>query len=169
MGSFESKPVDTKEFRRALSRFATGVAVVTGVGAEGHPFGMTVSSLNSVSVEPPLLLFSIARTAVSLPRWTNTRAIGISVLEHSQRDLSDRFARAQSDKWAGCDYSPGENGAPLLSQAIAHFECAPYAQYEGGDHLIFLVHVRRFANLVEGRPLIFFRGGYHSLAQDLVA
>jgi flavin reductase (DIM6/NTAB) family NADH-FMN oxidoreductase RutF len=169
MDTFARIPIDPKEFRRTLGGFATGVAVVTGFEPNGRLLGMTVSSLNSVSIDPPLLLFSVARTSNALSSWMSTPAIGISVLEHSQYEISNRFARAQTDKWAGCEHSPGENGAPLLDQAIAHFECAPHAQYEGGDHVIFVVRVLRFASRVEGDPLIFFRGSYHSLTQHVCA
>ncbi|MGE4371528.1 MAG: flavin reductase family protein [Xanthobacter sp.] len=155
---------DARAFRNALGHFATGISIVTARGSEGDVIGMTMTSFNSVSLDPPLVLFSVARSAYSLPAMLNAQSYGVNLLDSNQQHLSDRFARASSDKWADVAYACSPHGAPLLENALAHFECAPYAHHDGGDHVIFLARVLRFATAQEGGPLIFFRGGYHRLA-----
>jgi flavin reductase (DIM6/NTAB) family NADH-FMN oxidoreductase RutF len=152
------------DFRDALGHFATGVAVVTARFGDEAPIGMTMSSFNAVSLDPPLVLFSVARTALSLPAMRRAPGFAINVLGHTQSEMSARFARARNDKWHAVDHSPGYGDAPVLDGVLAHFECKPYAQYDGGDHVIFVCEVLRFATSHAGEePLIFFRGRYHRL------
>src|SRR5690242_20483475 len=127
----------SSEFRKALGAFPTGVAVVTTRAPDGL-LGMTVSSFNSVSLEPPLVLFSVARAVLSFAAWQVASAWGISVLGEVQDGLSTRFARAGGDKWVGFEPIIGVTGVPLIPGAVAHFECERYALYEGGDHAIFV-------------------------------
>lgn len=155
---------DPRAFRLALGRFATGVAVVTASTADGAVVGMTMSSFNSVSLDPPLVLFSVARSAYSLPAMRAAKGFGINILGQHQEELSDRFARALEDKWHAVEHRRGAHDAPLLAGAIAHFECEPYARHDGGDHEIFLARVLQFSTPDAGDPLIFFRGRYHALA-----
>ncbi len=155
---------DARAFRQALGTFATGVAVITARAAEGAVVGMTMSSFNSVSLDPPLVLFSVARSAHSLPAMLAARAYGVNVLDREQEHLSNRFSKALADKWADVDHTLGHGEAPLLTGALAHFECEPYAHHDGGDHVIFLARVLRFAHAQAGTPLIFYRGRYHGLA-----
>ncbi|WP_188579179.1 flavin reductase family protein [Azorhizobium oxalatiphilum] len=162
-----SDAFDFRAFRRALGHFATGVAVVTARAENGEVVGMTMSSFNSVSLDPPLVLFSVARSALSLPAMLAARGYGVNVLGRDQEDLSNRFSKAMGDKWSDVDHVNGHEDAPLLAGAIAHFECAPYAHHDGGDHVIFLARVVRFSNDEEGDPLVFFRGRYRGLATDL--
>jgi flavin reductase (DIM6/NTAB) family NADH-FMN oxidoreductase RutF len=155
------------EFRKALGGFPTGVAVVTARAPDGPLHAMTVSSFNSVSLEPPLVLFSIARTAVSFLVWQGADRWGISVLCETQDGLSTRFAQSGGSKWLGFEPIAGATGVPLIPGALAHFECERYAVYDGGDHLIFVGHVLalgRPAGLAS-RPLIFFSGRYHQISQ----
>jgi len=154
---------DLRAFRRALSCFTTGVAVVTATDAESRPLGLTISSFNSVSLEPPLVLFSLARSAHSLEAMRRAQGYAVNVLAAHQRDLSDRFARALHDKWSAVAHASGHGGSRLLDGALAHFECAPYAEHDGGDHVIFVARVVRFAEAA-GEPLVFFRGAYRQLA-----
>src|ERR1043166_4850554 len=129
------------EFRRALSAFPTGVAIVTARSHEGPLLGMTVSSFNSVSLVPPLVLFSVGRSALSIASWLAVSAWAVSVLDESQDQISTRFAQSGTGKWSGFEPITGATGAPLIPGALAHFECERYAVHEGGDHLIFtLVH-----------------------------
>ena len=152
-------------FRDALGRFATGVAVVTARDRDGNPVGMTMSSFNTVSLDPPLVLFSVARSAHGLDAMENARGFAVNILGHAQSEMSVRFARAHIDKWHAVDHSPGYGDAPVLADVLAHFECKPYARYDGGDHVIFVCEVLRFATSgAEDEPLIFYRGGYHRLA-----
>lgn len=155
-----------RDFRDALGHFATGVAVVTACDGTGEPVGMTMSSFNAVSLEPPLVLFSVARNANSLASMRDARGYAVNILGRSQEHLSARFARPLTDKWQAVVHSTGYGDAPVLSDVLAHFECKPYAQYDGGDHVIFVCEVLRFAtSSADDEPLIFYRGRYHSLAR----
>jgi flavin reductase (DIM6/NTAB) family NADH-FMN oxidoreductase RutF len=155
------------EFRKALSVFPTGVAVVTTRAPNGPFLGTTVSSFNSVSLDPPLVLFSLARTVLSFSAWNGANAWGISVLDEAQDSLSTRFAQARGAKWTGIEPIMGATGVPLIPGALAHFECERYALYEGGDHVIFVGRVRALGRPpgVRSRPLVFFAGRYHQVAQ----
>jgi len=157
-------PFDSRAFRNALGHFATGVAIVTASCPGQPPVGMTISSFNSVSLDPPLVLFSVARTAHSLPDLMAAPGYAVHVLGSEQMDLSGRFARALAGKWHDVEHRPGLHDAPLLDAALAHFECAAHAQHDGGDHVIFLARVLRFSMQPSGDPLIFFRGRYRALA-----
>ena len=157
-------PFDPRAFRQALGHFATGVAIVTARTADGQSVGMTMSSFNSVSLDPPLVLFSVAKSAYSLPAMQQAQGYGINILGQDQQHLSNRFARALEDKWQDVDHTTGAHDAPLIRGAIAHFECVPFARHDGGDHEIFLARVLRFAAPGLGEPLIFFRGRYHALS-----
>jgi len=158
------EPFDSRAFRKTLGQFATGVAVVTASTSEGAIVGMTMSSFNSVSLDPPLVLFSVARSAYSLPAMRAAKGFGINILARAQEQISNRFARALEDKWDTVEHHLGFHDAPLLAGAIAHFECVPYARHDGGDHEIFLARVLRFSAPDLSDPLIFFRGRYHALA-----
>jgi len=155
---------DARAFRQALGHFATGVAVITARAEDDAVVGMTMSSFNSVSLDPPLVLFSVARSAHSLPAMLAARAYGVNVLGRDQEHLSNRFSKALQDKWANVDHTLGHGETPLLTGALAHFQCVPYAHHDGGDHVIFLARVLRFAHADVGAPLIFYRGRYHGLA-----
>jgi len=157
-------PFDSRELRNALGHFATGVAVITARGIDGAAVGMTMSSFNSVSLDPPLVLFSVARSASSLQAMQDARGYGVNVLARDQQDLADRFARARSDKWTAIDHTLGHGDSPLLDGVLARFECAPHARHDGGDHVIFLARVMRFTSDPDAAPLIFYRGAYHGLA-----
>jgi flavin reductase (DIM6/NTAB) family NADH-FMN oxidoreductase RutF len=159
------KSFDDREFRNALSHFATGVAIVTA-NSGGQLLGSTISSFNSVSLAPPLVLFSIARSALGLELWRNVESYGITVLAEHQGELSNRFAKSGADKWKDLRVDAMENGAPLLPDWLAYFECRPYARHDGGDHEIFVGEVLKFryrAQIAETRPLVFYRGKYRSL------
>lgn len=153
--------IDQAHLRRAFGQFATGVTIVTTLDAEGAPVGVTASSFNTVSVQPPLVLWSIARSAYSYAAFAGARHFAVHVLEASQRNLSDRFARASSDKFAGLHIRKGEGGLPLLDAVSTVFECETAHRYAGGDHLILVGKVLKL-RLPEdaGPPLLFHRGRY---------
>ncbi|MPZ38284.1 MAG: flavin reductase [Rhizobiales bacterium] len=155
--------MDPLAFRQALGQFAAGVAVITA-NADTQAIGMTVSSFNSVSLEPPLILFSIDRKARSLNGLLSARGFAVNILSRAQESLSTRFAQSRTDKWNAVRYTLGHSETPLLCGALAHFECTPYANYDGGDHVIVVGRVIRFALNAAGEPLVFFRSRYHSLA-----
>jgi flavin reductase (DIM6/NTAB) family NADH-FMN oxidoreductase RutF len=150
-------------YRRALSQFATGVAVITTLNNDGAAIGLTMSSFNSVSLDPPLVLFSVDRRALSLPAMLSARGYAVNILARDQEALSNQFARSLDDKWKNVMHFSGYADSPLLHGALAHFECEPYAHHDGGDHVIFIGRVVRFSERQDAEPLIFFRGQYRSL------
>jgi len=158
--------MEARAFRRSLGEFATGVAVVTARGKNGVLVGVTMSSFNSVSVDPPLVLFSVDRAALSLSSMLEAKGFAINVLAREQENVSNQFARALSNKWEQVSTTVGHAEAPLISGALAHFECEPYANYDGGDHVIFVVRViRHTTHPASPAPLIFFRGRYRDLVE----
>jgi flavin reductase (DIM6/NTAB) family NADH-FMN oxidoreductase RutF len=157
------------QFRQSLGCFATGVTIVTAPSASGTPVGMTVSSFNSVSLDPPLILFSIGREARSLPDLVDAPAFAVNVLSADQIELSNRFARPSETKWDGIDHEVGLDGAPVFPDALACFECEPYAINDGGDHLVFLGRVMRHRAAPDAKPLVFYGGGYHTVVDAAVS
>jgi flavin reductase (DIM6/NTAB) family NADH-FMN oxidoreductase RutF len=155
-----------RKLRDALGLFATGVAVVTTTTAEGERIGATVSSFSSVSLEPPLVLFSMARQSRAFAAWIAAHQFAVNVLAQDQQTLSKKFSQAMSDKWDGVECLSGSGGAPLLADSLASFECERYAHYDGGDHLIIVGRVMGLQ--IKARagvsPLVFFRSRYEQLA-----
>ncbi len=156
-----SQPIDQRAFRSALGTFATGVTVITARGPKGELIGNTASSFNSVSLDPPLVLWSLSRTALSFKAYLSSDHFAVNVLREGQEDLSIRFARSLADKWQGIEYETWETGCPILPNALAIFECRMAYTYQGGDHVIFVGEVIRFDHDPTGQPLVFWRGGYH--------
>ena len=157
-----SEPKDHRAFRDALGTFATGVTVVTTRGPKGELIGNTASSFNSVSLDPPLVLWSLSRSAHSFKAYLAADHFAVNVLREGQEHLSERFARSLGDKWAGIDYETWETGCPILPNALAIFECRMAHAYQGGDHVIFVGEVLRFDHDPLGKPLIFWRGRYQN-------
>lgn len=157
---------DPKAFRQALGQFATGVAIITAEGDDSSAIGMTMSSFNSVSLDPPLVLFSVDRKAHSLDAMLQAKGYAVNILSRSQEKLSNQFAKALTNKWSDVEHTPGHAQAPLLHGALVHFECEPYAHYDGGDHVIFVGRVLRFSMRTDLDPLIFFRGKYCDLTTE---
>ncbi|AZU56861.1 flavin reductase [Ralstonia pseudosolanacearum] len=160
---------DAAHFRRALSQFATGVTVVTtrsGGAPDQPPFvGVTASSFNSVSLEPPLVLWSLGTQANSFPLFHRGSHYVINVLSASQLDLCKRFATLKGDRFANVDYRLSPTGLPILAQSLAWFECHNRSRYDEGDHVIFVGEVERCGVLnARGAPLVFHRGAFSSLA-----
>ena len=163
--------IDNRRFRDALGQFPTGVIVATAATAEGERLGMTMSSFNSVSLDPPLVVFSIHLGAVSLARWRLCRRYAINVLSEEQAPLSDRFARAKSGKWDDICTVEGQFGTPLLPDVLVALECEQYARHDGGDHELFISRVLAIHENPRGprHPLVFQRGRYWSLQKDQCA
>lgn len=154
-----------RAFRDALGHFPTGVVVVSAPALNGEdPVAITVSSFNAVSLDPPLILFSVDRQALSLPALIAAPNFTISVLRHDQQDLSNRFARAGTAKWADLAPVISAAGYAGIGPCLARFDCVPFANYHGGDHLIMVGQVEHFERSEDGEPLLFYRGGYHSIA-----
>lgn len=150
---------DSRDFRDALGCFPTGVAVVTAPDRAGGYVGVTANSFNSVSLDPPLVLWSLAKAARSRKAFIEAGWFAINILCAAQVDLSRRFARRDLDKFAGVETVRGLGGVALLPGSAARFQCRTYAVYEGGDHEIFVGEVVDFD--YSGRPpLVFHRGDY---------
>lgn len=157
--------LDPRELRSALGAFATGVTIICARSADGSPVGVTANSFSSVSLDPPLVLWSLGRRSLSQPVFESADFFSVHVLAAEQSALADRFAQRGVDKFAGLDWRPGLGGAPLLSGAAARFECRRHAAYDGGDHRIYLGRVLRFES--EPRPtLAFLRGAYARCAAN---
>ncbi|MBU6257046.1 MAG: flavin reductase [Burkholderiales bacterium] len=150
---------DARDFRLALGRFATGVTIITARGADGTPVGITANSFNSVSMDPPMVLWSLAKTARSLPVFSAASQWNVHILANDQEALSNRFARAGEDKFAALELDTGAGEAPLIQGCSARFQCRTAFCYEGGDHLIFVGEVVAY-DRSERAPLLFVTGGY---------
>ena len=150
----------SEDFRAALAMFATGVTIVTAQDASGQPIGLTANSFNSVSIEPPLVLWSLSRQAGSMPAFARGSHYAINILAADQRELAERFASKDVDRFEGVAFGPGASGAPLLDGAAAVFECFNRSRYEEGDHVIFVGEVERCVRTVGAKPLIFHGGRY---------
>jgi len=163
--------MDSRRFRNALGQFPTGVVVATARTAAGDLIGMTMSSFNSVSLDPPLILFSVHRQAASFPAWLAVERYAINILNEEQERLSNQFARTQGDKWDGITPLTGDTGVPMLANAAVVLECEAYARHDGGDHDIFVGRVVALHEhgVHRGRPLVFFEGRYRQLADAAAA
>ncbi|MCY1359114.1 p-hydroxyphenylacetate 3-hydroxylase, reductase component [compost metagenome] len=155
--------IEPKALRQALGHFPTGVTVVTTRDAEGQPVGVTASSFNTVSLEPPLVLWSIGRNALSFPAFARAEHFAVHVLGDWQVEWSNRFGRACEAKFSGLDCGDGLGGVPLLPGCPARFECRVEHRYDGGDHLILVGRVLRMEHAEDARPLLFHRGRYAGL------
>ena len=149
---------DTKLFRSALGCFPTGVTVVTAVGPRKEIIGITANSFSSVSLDPPMVLFSLNRRAYSLPAFLSSHHFAVNVLHQEQHKISNQFAQALGQKWDGVDYITWSSGCPILKDALASFECKIRHTYQGGDHIILVGEVLRIIAAPHGDPLLFFRG-----------
>ena len=151
--------IDARQFRQALGTFATGVTIVTTRDAAGNDVGLTANSFNSVSLNPPLVLWSLSRNARSHAAFVESDYFAVHILAADQEPLSARFATAGSDKFGGLELARGAGGVPLLESCAARFVCRRAYRYEGGDHEIFVGEVVEFEHFPKP-PLIFQRGQY---------
>ncbi|MCH7345496.1 flavin reductase family protein [Pelomonas sp. CA6] len=153
-------PLDTQQFRAALGLFATGVTIVTARAEDGSLVGLTANSFNSVSLSPPLVLWSLAQRAGSMPVFSRGSHYAIHILGADQKALAQRFATRDIDRFDGVRWHEGLAGVPLLDGCVAVFECANRSRYEEGDHVIFVGEVERCHRVEQGQPLIFHGGRY---------
>ena len=162
----DSSTIDPRDFRNALGTFATGVMIVTAMSADGRPYGITCNSFASVSLNPPLVLWSLGMFSQGLPIFQNASHFTVNVLDASQQGLAMQFARSSGDKFAGVKWSPGLGNAPVLADVAASLQCRATNRYYGGDHVIFLGAVEAYA-YGPSNPLLFARGSFgRSLADD---
>ena len=164
----QEETFDPRQFRDALGQFPTGVTVVTARGGNGEKLGMTVSSFNSVSLSPPLILWSIDKNSLSFDAFTSAASFAIHVLAADQSELSRRFANRGTDKFAGLANSVGLRGDPILDGYAACFECDTTATHDAGDHVIIIGRVLAFTTR-EKAPLIFHRGRYAEISDSLAS
>jgi flavin reductase (DIM6/NTAB) family NADH-FMN oxidoreductase RutF len=151
---------DAKAFRNALGHFATGVTIVTARSAEGIPAGVTINSFSSLSLDPPLVLWNLVKTAKSFPVFSVATHFSVHVLAAGQQALSELFASSSISIFDHIAYVDGLGNAPLLSGCAATFECAMERCLEGGDHKILIGRVERFSQHPDALPLLFYRGRY---------
>ncbi len=149
-----------RDFRNTLGNFATGVTVITALSPEGEPIGVTISSFNSVSLDPPLILWSLSLNSPNIEAFSRASHYAVNVLAADQQPISDGFAARKSDRFAGLSCSRGLSDVPMLDGCCARFECINEAHYPGGDPLIFVGRVERFALGDAKSPLIFHNGRY---------
>ena len=156
---------EPRDFRNALGTFATGVTIITTAGLKAREYiGITANSFSSVSLDPPLVLFSLGKKAYSLKAFLSNRHFAVNVLSQSQLDISNRFAKASADKWAGIKFELWDNDCPIFPGSVASFECAIHHTYDGGDHVIFIGRVEHMAVDPEANPLLFLKGQYGHFA-----
>jgi len=150
---------DSQAFRRALGNFATGITVITAVSPDGEPVGLTANSFNSVSLDPPLILWSLDKRSNNLAAFSEASHFAVNILAADQMHLSNQFARPSDDKFAGVSFREGLGGAAVLADCAAVFECSVHQMIDAGDHFILIGKVEQFE--AEGRaPLCYHQGGY---------
>ena len=155
---------DTQHFRAALSQFATGVTIITTRDQDGSFFGLTASSFNSVSLTPPLVLWSLGQKSRSMPLFAENSHYVINVLAADQAELAERFASRLDDRFSGVDFSLSQNGLPILGGVSAWFECHNRSRHPEGDHVIFVGEVERCA--FERKPSLLFHDGRFKASPD---
>lgn len=158
--------IDPRQFRAALGTFATGVTIVTTRDAAGNDIGITANSFNSVSLDPPLILWSLAKSSLSLPAFMDAKHFAVHILAADQDALSNRFAKRSSEKFTQLEIARGADGIPLLSGCAARFQCHTAFRYEGGDHVIFVGEVKEFEH--SNRAPLLYHGGRYAMALPMM-
>jgi 3-hydroxy-9,10-secoandrosta-1,3,5(10)-triene-9,17-dione monooxygenase reductase component len=151
------------EFRRALGQFATGVTIITAI-SDGEPAGVAANSFTSVSLDPPLVLFCVARTSTTWPRIEKARKFAVNILGEHQEELCRLFAMKGADRFGQADWHIGAGGSPVLHETLAYLDCEFWQEYDGGDHIIVVGRVLDLGITHDAGPLVFFRGQYGRLA-----
>jgi flavin reductase (DIM6/NTAB) family NADH-FMN oxidoreductase RutF len=160
--------IDPALFRQLLGCFPTGVAVITTRAPDGTPAGLTCNSFSSVSLEPPLVLFSLRKASKLLGTFESAEGFAINILSERQDGLSGRFASSKiEDKFEGVAWRPGPLGMPLIDDCLASFECSVFACHEAGDHTVFIGEVKHMSAGAADQALVFYKGAYMMLAESL--
>jgi flavin reductase (DIM6/NTAB) family NADH-FMN oxidoreductase RutF len=155
--------LDGRELRNALGRFATGVTIITAMGEGERAMGMTANSFTSVSLDPPLVLWSLQNTSDVYDVFAGPQYFNINVLSTEQQAQSNLYAKKARHELQPADFRPGKYGAPVIRNALVTFECELETTYPGGDHLIIVGRVREMHNKPSGEPLLFYSGRYREL------
>jgi len=142
--------------------FATGVTIVTARTPAGVLVGLTANSFNSVSLNPPLVLWSLSQGASTMAALSTGSHYAINILAAGQKELAERFASRHEDRWKDVQFTEGASGAPLLSGSAATFECFNRSRYEEGDHVIFVGEVERCSHRAGAAPLLFHGGRFYT-------
>lgn len=159
---------DAKAFRNVLGSFPTGVAIITTMGADGQPVGLTCNSFSSVSLDPPLVSWGLRLNSKNLEAFQNASGFAINILAEDQTELSGRFARSGGpEKFDAVAWRPGYAGVPVIDDCVAAFECGKFAEHLAGDHVLFLGQVNFFSQGRGGDSLVFYKGAYMMLTQSL--
>ncbi|NKB20896.1 MAG: flavin reductase [Alphaproteobacteria bacterium] len=157
--------IDPREFRNTVGCFATGITVITTLDTDGAPIGLTANSFTSVSLDPPMVLFCLDRKVASFEAFAVGKPFAVNILAVDQMDVSNRFAKSGADKWDGFEYDTNQDGVPMLPGSLANLECRGDSIMDGGDHVIVIGEVERFASAGEDtKPLLYYRGGYNEVA-----
>lgn len=154
--------ISKQEFRHALSRFASGVTVITTIDAAGRRHGITVSAFCSVSLEPPLILICIEKSTASHHALEENESFVVNILREDQQHYSDQFASHLPDKFHGIKFDENEKGIPVLNDVLANLECRRANAHDNGDHTIYIGAIER-ATIRDGKPLVYFHGNYRKL------
>jgi len=155
---------DLHTFRETLGLFVTGVTIITTRDEHGDPIGITANSFNSVSLDPPLVLWSVGRKALSLKAFSDAEHFAVHILRDDQADLSQRFATSGSDKFRELSIEEGLGTAPVLPDCAACLECSLFAKYPAGDHVLFIAKVERLSSDPSAMPLVYHGGHYAALS-----
>jgi 3-hydroxy-9,10-secoandrosta-1,3,5(10)-triene-9,17-dione monooxygenase reductase component len=150
---------DASTYRTVLGHFATGVVIVTAMN-DGEPVGMACNSFTSVSLEPPMVLFCAAKSSSTWPRIQAAGKWAANILDDDGEEICRLFAQKGADRFARIAYTPGRTGAPILEDALAYVDCETIAEHDAGDHLVVVGKVIELGYQPEGKPLLFYRGGY---------
>lgn len=161
---FVQPQIDTALFRKTLGSFPTGVVAATTLGDDNKPVGLTINSFSSVSLDPPLILWSIALNAPSLSAFRKRSSFIINILSEDQKALCKQLATPSDNKFKDVAWRPGYDNAPIIDNALAVIECSVYRRYEGGDHEIILGEVVNL-ELSDRNPLVYHRGQFTELNQ----
>lgn len=161
----DSSSIDPRDFRNALGTYATGVTIITAAAPHGKPYGLTCNSFASVSLNPPLVLWSLVVYSSSLTIFQNASHFTVNVLGASQQALANKFAKSSDEKFTGVDWTPGLGNAPVLAESVANFQCRSVNRYYGGDHVIFLGAVEAYTYNAK-EPLLFARGAFGKFLAD---
>jgi 3-hydroxy-9,10-secoandrosta-1,3,5(10)-triene-9,17-dione monooxygenase reductase component len=154
--------IDAQELRHVMGHFATGVTVITTKDAHGNPNGLTANAFMSLSLNPPLILISVDKSATCYACFELNNAFTVNFLSEGQEEISRRFATKGIDKFAGLEWKEGGNGAAIIEGVLGHVECKVTQSYDGGDHTIVVGEILN-VNAVGERPLLFFKGKYQRL------
>ncbi|MWD26057.1 flavin reductase [Aquicoccus sp. SCR17] len=160
-----ASPVEPAVLRTAMARYATGVCIATALTDGGAPAGLTITSFNSLSLDPPLILWSLGLNSSNLETFRSSDRFGINILPSEMSELARVFSKSGGEKFAGVTMETGKSGVPLIAGALVQLECMTDAQYPAGDHILFLGRVISLA-IVDGAPLVFCNSAFDTLASS---